>query len=66
MVEAGDRTGSMGCYPNSTFLVPMSILTVHELEFLASLRTGWSVLYRNELARLLKELDGRRRPRPSL
>jgi len=44
----------------------MSILTVDELEFLASLRTGWPVLYRNELARLLKENDWRYRRRASL
>jgi hypothetical protein len=35
----------------------MSILTGIELEFLASLRTSWPRLYRNELERLLKE-DG--------
>jgi hypothetical protein len=35
----------------------MSILTGRELEFLASLRTDWSRLYWNELARLLKEDD---------
>jgi hypothetical protein len=35
----------------------MSILTGRELEFLASLRTSWSRLYWNELARLLKEDD---------
>ncbi|SHH08117.1 hypothetical protein SAMN05444169_5637 [Bradyrhizobium erythrophlei] len=33
----------------------MSILTARELEFLASLRTSWSRLYWNELARLLEE-----------
>jgi hypothetical protein len=33
----------------------MSILTSRELEFLASLDTGWRKLYWNELARLLKE-----------
>jgi hypothetical protein len=37
----------------------MSILTSRELEFLASLNTGWTRLYRNELARLLKENDVR-------
>ena len=37
----------------------MSILTGRELEFLASLNTGWTKLYRNELARLLKENDTR-------
>jgi hypothetical protein len=35
----------------------MSILTNRELDFLASLRTSWSRLYWNELARLLKEDD---------
>jgi hypothetical protein len=35
----------------------MSILTDRELEFLASLRTSWSRLYWDELARLLKEDD---------
>jgi hypothetical protein len=35
----------------------MSIFTGRELEFLASLRTGWSRLYWNEFARLLKEGD---------
>jgi hypothetical protein len=43
----------------------MSILTVDELEFLASLRTDWPALYRNELARLLDEDDGRGRRRAS-
>jgi hypothetical protein len=43
----------------------MSILTVRELEFLANLRTGWRALYGSELARLLKEDDGRYRPRAS-
>jgi len=43
----------------------MSILTVDELEFVASLRTDWPALYRSELARLLKENDGRRRRRAS-
>ena len=33
----------------------MSILTSRELEFITSLRTDWSRLYRSELARLLKE-----------
>jgi hypothetical protein len=37
----------------------MSLLTGCELEFLASLRTSWSRLYWNELARLLKEDDKR-------
>jgi hypothetical protein len=41
----------------------MSILTGRELEFLASLRTGWSRLYWNELARLLKEDDDASRVR---
>jgi hypothetical protein len=44
----------------------MSILTVDELEFVASLRTDWPALYRSELARLLKENDGRRRRASSL
>lgn len=56
---------SKGWYPISACSVPMSILTVRELEFLDSLRTGWRVLYCNELARLLKEDDGRCRPRAS-
>ena len=33
----------------------MSLLTGRELEFLTSLRTSWKRLYRNELARLLKD-----------
>jgi hypothetical protein len=40
--------------------IGVSIFTAHELEFLASLRTDWSRLYWNELARLLKEDDGPR------
>jgi hypothetical protein len=32
----------------------MSILTVRELEFLASLRTNWLRLYLSEVGRLLK------------
>ena len=32
----------------------MCTLTQRELEFLASLKTGWRRLYRRELARLLK------------
>jgi hypothetical protein len=43
----------------------MSIITVDELEFLASLRTDWPALYRNELARLLDENDGPCRRRAS-
>jgi hypothetical protein len=43
----------------------MSILTVDELDFLASLRTDWPALYRNELARLLDENAGRCRRHPS-
>jgi hypothetical protein len=35
----------------------MSVLTVRELEFLASLNTSWMRLYWNELARLLKGDD---------
>jgi hypothetical protein len=42
------------CIPTG---VPMSILTNRELEFLGSLTTSWSRLYRNELARLLREDD---------
>jgi hypothetical protein len=38
----------------------MSILTVRELEFLASLGTRWNRLYWNELAQLLQQHDGRR------
>jgi hypothetical protein len=37
----------------------MTILTLRELEFLASLSTGWKGLYRSELSRLLKEDDSR-------
>jgi hypothetical protein len=37
----------------------MSILTVSELEFLTGLNASWSRLYRNEIARLLKEDDNR-------
>jgi len=44
----------------------VSLLTGHELEFLASLNTRWRRLYRTEFARLLKEhdtrCDGRREP----
>ncbi|SFI29671.1 hypothetical protein [Bradyrhizobium sp. cf659] len=32
----------------------MGTLTQRELDFLASLKTGWRRLYRRELARLLK------------
>ncbi|MBW5437903.1 hypothetical protein FXB41_25055 [Bradyrhizobium canariense] len=32
----------------------MCTLTQRELDFLASLKTGWRLLYRRELARLLK------------
>lgn len=35
----------------------MSLLTGHELEFLASLRINWRRLYCSELARLLNEDD---------
>lgn len=35
----------------------MPIFTSRELEFLAGLSRGWRRLYRNELARLLKEDD---------
>ena len=38
----------------------MSVLTDRELEFIASLTTGWRRLYCNELARLLKGDDDRR------
>ena len=37
----------------------MSIFTMRELEFLASLKTSWRRLYWNELARLLSENDNR-------
>jgi hypothetical protein len=37
----------------------MSIFTMRELEFLASLKTSWRRLYWNELARLLSEDDNR-------
>ncbi|MEH2564286.1 hypothetical protein V1289_003913 [Bradyrhizobium sp. AZCC 2289] len=47
----------------------VSLPTGHELEFLASLSTRWSRLYRTEFARLLKEhdtrCDGRHEP-PSI
>lgn len=47
----------------------MSLLTGHELEFLASLNTRWRRLYCNELARLLtmddNQCDGRHEP-PSI
>jgi hypothetical protein len=33
----------------------MSIFTSEQLDFLASLKTGWGGLYRSELARLLKD-----------
>ena len=33
----------------------MVIFTDHELELLATLRDNWERLYRNELARLLRE-----------
>ena len=35
----------------------MSILTGHELQFLASLSKRWSMLYYSELARLMEEDD---------
>jgi hypothetical protein len=35
----------------------MSILTGRDLEFIASLKTGWKRLYLSEVARLLKEDD---------
>jgi hypothetical protein len=38
----------------------MSILTDHELDFLASLNTRWKRLYWNELAFLLSENDADR------
>jgi hypothetical protein len=40
--------------------IGVSIFTARELEFLVSLRTDWSRLYWNELARLLNEDDGPR------
>jgi hypothetical protein len=40
----------------------MSILTVRELEFLASLRNCWGRLYLSEVARLQNEDDHARRP----
>jgi hypothetical protein len=64
-VETGFPRRLQGWYPTSAVSVPMSILTVRELEFLDNLKTGWRVLYCNELARLLKEHDGRLRPRAS-
>jgi hypothetical protein len=39
---------------------PMVIFTDRELELLATLRDNWEWLYRNELARLLKEEAERR------
>jgi hypothetical protein len=36
----------------------MSIITIRELEFLASLKQRWTRMYFSELARLLRELDG--------
>ena len=38
----------------------MVIFTDRELDFLATLRDSWERLYRNELARLLKEEAERR------
>lgn len=38
--------------------VPMTVLTILELEFLADLRLRWRELYLDELARLLREHDG--------
>jgi hypothetical protein len=35
----------------------MFIFTDRELEFLATLRSGWRRFYLNEIARLLKEQD---------
>ncbi|WP_167353989.1 hypothetical protein [Bradyrhizobium manausense] len=32
----------------------MCMLTQRELDFLASLKTGWRMLYRRELARLIR------------
>ena len=32
----------------------MCMLTQRELDFLASLKTGWRLLYRRELARLMR------------
>jgi hypothetical protein len=37
----------------------MSIPTSRQLEFLASLKTDWARLYRNELARLLNDKEHR-------
>jgi len=39
---------------------PMVIFTDRELQLLAKLRDNWERLYRNELARLLKEEAERR------
>ena len=53
-------------------MLPMSILTNRELEFLASLNTNWRRLYFTELARLLEEderrcgADERRQRKPEL
>jgi hypothetical protein len=44
----------------------MSILTDRELEFLVGLDTGWSRLYWNELALLLKENGADRAPSATL
>jgi hypothetical protein len=35
----------------------MSIFTMRDLEFVASLKQRWANLYVNELTRLLRELD---------
>jgi len=42
----------------------MCTLTQRELDFLASLKTGWRLLYRRELARLIKGDTEAGEPRP--
>ena len=42
----------------------MCTLTQRELDFLASLKTGWRLLYRRELMRLLKDDAELREARP--
>src|SRR5664279_427808 len=58
LTAAGD---SPECKGSSDISRPaMSILTDHELDFLASLNTRWSRLYWSELAFLLSENDADR------
>src|SRR5258707_10229656 len=68
LTAAGNSPGCNGCSDISR-LTDVSLLTGHELEFLASLNTRWRRLYCNELERLLKgddtRCDGRHEP-PSI